>query len=103
MFYFFVNGERSRASAAAFTDEAGSLRWAGVGEVDEVLAYVGMPVQVVDDVGAATFRLGSGLQLRMEVRMPLQVRVDGCTHVLIALGSGVGRWQCDRRRGDGGE
>jgi hypothetical protein len=57
VFYFFVNGERSRASAAGFKDEAGSLRWARVGKVDQVLADVGMPIQVVDDVAVTALRL----------------------------------------------
>jgi hypothetical protein len=102
VFYFFVNGEHSRASSTAFRDEADSLGWARVGQVDQVLAYVGMPVQVVDDVAIATLRLRLGDQLLVEVGMPLQVRVDGLTHVLIALGIRVGHWQRDHRRGGSG-
>jgi hypothetical protein len=77
VFYFFVNGEHSRASATAFKDDADSLGRARVGKVDQVLAYVGMPVEVVDDVAVTALGLRPLLQLLVEVRVLLQVRVDG--------------------------
>ena len=73
MFYFFVNGERSRASAAAFKDEADSLGCALLRQVDQMLPHVRMPIQVVDDVAAVALRLRLGDQLLVEVGMPLQV------------------------------
>src|SRR5438270_8952915 len=66
-----------------------------------MLPHVRMAIEVVDDVAPAALRLRLGLQLRVEVGMPLQVRVDGLTHVLIALGIRVGRWQCDHQRSGG--
>ena len=103
MFYFFVNGEHCRVSAEAFKDEADSLGWARVGQIDQMLPHIRMPVQVVDDVAIATLRLRLGDQLLMEVGMPLQVGVDGLTHVLIALGIRVGHWQRDHRCGGGAQ
>jgi hypothetical protein len=102
VFYFLVNGEHSRASSAAFRDEADSLGRALLGQVNQMLPDIRMPIQVVDDVGTATLRLGPGLQLLVEVGMPLQVRVDRLTHRLIALGTRVGsarQGQRDHRRG----
>ena len=72
MFYFFVNGERFRVSAAAFKDEAGSLGCALLRQVDQMLPHVRMPVQVVDDVAAAALRLRLGAQLLVEVGMPFR-------------------------------
>ena len=63
-----------------------------------MLSHVWMPIQVVDDVGAAALCLRLGLQLLVEVGMTLQVRVDGITHGLIARGR-VGHRQRDQRRG----
>jgi hypothetical protein len=102
VFYFFVNGEHFRVSAMAFRDEAGSLGRALLRQVDEMLPHIRMPIQVVEDVGAATLRLGPGLQLLVEIGMPLQVLVDGLTHSLIALRRRVGctrQGQRDHRRG----
>ena len=85
----------------AFRDDADSLGWALVGQVDQMLPHVRMPIQIVDDVAAVAFRLRLCDQLLVEVGMPLQVRVDGLTHVLIALGIRVGHWQRDHRRSGG--
>jgi hypothetical protein len=71
VFYFFVNGEHSRASVGPFNYEAGSLGRALLGQVDQMLPHVRMPIQVVDDVGAAALGLGPGLQFPVQVGMPL--------------------------------
>ena len=42
-----------------------------------MLAHIGMPVQVVDDVVAATLRLRLGAQLLLNVGVPVQVRLHG--------------------------
>ncbi|OBF87977.1 hypothetical protein A5791_18865 [Mycobacterium sp. 852002-51163_SCH5372311] len=95
MFYFFVNGEHSPASGAAFKYEADSLGRALLGQVDQVLPHIRMPVQVVDDIAITALGPRPGLQLRVEVRMPLQVLVDGMTDSLIARGIRTG---CARQR-----
>jgi hypothetical protein len=84
----------------AFSDDADSLLRALLGQVDQVLSHIWMPIQVADDIGAAALSLRPVLQLLVEVGMPLQVRVDGITHGLIAWGR-VGHWQRNYGRGRG--
>ena len=70
----FVNG-RTFPRVGGGTDGRGSLtlrlRRALLRQIDQMLPYVRMPIQVVDDVGAAALGFGPCLQLVVEVGMPL--------------------------------
>lgn len=52
-----------------------------------MLPDIRVTIEVFDDVAVVAFRRRPGLQLRVEVRMPLQVLVNGVTDGLIARGS----------------
>ena len=70
----FVNG-RTFARVATGTHARGPLasrlRRALLRQVDQVLPHVRMPIQVVDDVAVATLCPRLGLQLLVQVGMPL--------------------------------
>ena len=70
----FVNG-RTFPRVGAGTHRRGSLtprlRRALLRQVDQVLPHIRMPIQVIDDVGAAALGLRPGLQLLVQVGMPL--------------------------------
>lgn len=52
MFCFFDHVEHSRAAAAAVSDEAVPTVRTLLGQVDQVLPQIGVPVQMVADVAA---------------------------------------------------
>src|SRR5271155_3213908 len=70
----FVNG-RTFPRVGAGTHGRGSLtprlRRALLRQVDQVLPHIRRPIEVIDDVGAAALGLGPGLQLPVQVGMPL--------------------------------